>query len=192
MKHSFIKSVLVLAAAALVFASCNVTSHTEKAAGVNFSSYKTFAWVSNNNEKKADRADNDIVDNNIKNSISEELEKKGWTEVDNNPDVVLDYNVAVKRGSKRETDPVYAYPYTQYLYGRRRVYSIWYPSALMGYHSYNVPFKEGELTVNMVDAKTNKLIWEGWAEGEINSRNMTTKEATAQVKSIFKKFDYPG
>ena len=115
-----------------------------------------------------------------------------WTEVDNNPDVLLNYTVAIKRGHKRETDPVYVYPYTQYLYSRRGVYSIWYPSDLMGYNSYNVPFEEGELTVNMVDAKTNKLIWQGWAQGEITSRNITTKEATAQVRSIFKKFEYPG
>lgn len=192
MKHSFIKSVLVIAAAALAFTSCNVTSHTEKAAGVNFSNYKTFAWVSSTNAKKADRADNDIIDNNIKNSVSEELSKKGWIEADNNPDVLLDYTVAVKKGTKTESEPVYTYPYTSYLYGRRGAFSMWYPSSLMGYHSYNVPFKEGELTINMVASKTNKLIWQGWAQGEINSKNITTKEATAQVKSIFKKFDYPG
>ena len=192
MKHSFIKLIPVVAAAAIIFASCNVTSHTERIAGINFSNYKTFAWANSGNAKKADRADNDIIDNNIKNSVSGELEKKGWAEVENNPDVLLDYTIAVKRGIKHETDPLYAYPYTPYLYGRRGIYSIWYPSALIGYNSYNVPFKEGELTVNMVDAKTNKLIWQGWAQGEINSRNITTKEATAQVKSIFKKFEYPG
>ena len=192
MKHSFFRSVLLVAAGAFVLTGCSVTSHTEKAAGVIFSNYKTLAWTSNTNAKKTDRTDNDIIDNNIKNSVSDELVKKGWTEVDNNPDVLVDYTVAVKRGVKRESDPAYIYPYTSYMYGRRGLYSIWYPSSLMGYHSYNVPFKEGELTVNMVDAKTNKLIWQGWAQGEINSRNITTKEATAQVKSIFKKFEYPG
>lgn len=192
MKHSFIKSALVLATGALIVAGCNVTSHTEKATGINFSNYKTFAWANTGNTKMTDRTDNDIIDNNIKNSVSRELEKKGWTEAEKNPDVLIDYTVAVKKAVKRESDPVYSYPYTPYLWGRRRVYSIWYPSTLMGYHSYNVPFKEGELTVNMIDAKTNKLIWQGWAKGEVDSKNVTTKEATAQVKSIFKKFEYPG
>ena len=192
MKRSFIKSALVLATGALVFAGCNVTSHTEKAAGINFSNYKTFAWANSGDTKMTDRADNDIIDNNIKNSVSRELERKGWTETEKKPDVLIDYTIAVKRAVKRESDPMYFYPYTQYLWGRGGIYSIWYPSALMGYRSYNVPFKEGELTVNMIDAKTNKLIWQGWAKGEINSKNVTTKEATAQVKSIFKKFEYPG
>lgn len=192
MKTSFIKSLMVVGVAGLIFTSCNITSHTERVAGINFSNYKTFAWANSGNTKKTDRADNNIVDNNIKNSISGELEKKGWAEVENNPDVLLDYTIAVKRGIMHESDPVYAYPYTPYLYGRRGIYSIWYPSALMDYNSHNVPFHEGELTVNMVDVKTNKLIWQGWAEGEINNRNITSKEATAEVKSIFKKFEYPG
>jgi len=192
MKYSFIKSTLIVAAAALTFTACNVTSHTEKATGINFSNYKTFAWAGTGDTKKTDRADNDIIDNNIKNSVSQELVKKGWSETDNNPDVLLDYTIAVKHGIKHESTPVYSYPYTQYLYGRRRVYSLWYPSTLIGVRSENVPFKEGELSVNMVDAKTNKLIWQGWAQGEINNKHVTTKDVTAQVKSIFRKFDYPG
>ncbi len=192
MKQKFCISALVVVMAAVVFSSCNVTSHTEKAAGVSFSDYKTFAWASAGILKKGSRADNDIIDNNIKNSISRELIKKGWVETDNSPDVLLGYTIAVRRGHTRENDPVYSYPFTQYIYRRRDIYSIWYPSMLMGYRTYTVPFKEGELSVNMIDAKTNKLIWQGWAKGDINNHTITTKDVTAQVKSIFKKFDYPG
>ena len=71
------------------------------------------------------------------------------------------------------------------------MYTIWYPSMLVGYHSYHVPFKEGELAVSMVDTKTNRLVWQGWAQGDIGGPSLTTKLATADVKSIFKKFNYP-
>ena len=178
--------------AAFLVASCNVTSHTEASAGVDFSKYKTFAWANAGDNGKATRGDNDIVDNNIKNSISEELERKGWREVDKQPDVLLDYTVAVKKGVTRETEPIYNAPFPTYLYGPRRgIYSIWYPSTLIGYRTHNIPFHEGELTVNILDAKSNKLIWQGWATGEIDNKNLTSKEATAEVKSIFKKFHYP-
>lgn len=170
---------------------CNVTSHTEVAKGVNFTKYKTFAWAEPQNKKKADRADNDIVDNNIKNAVSDELVKKGWQETDENPDVLLNYGVAVKRENNHQTEPMYSYPHTQYFYWGRRIYSVWYPSTLIGTRSYNVPFHEGQLTINMVDAKTNRLIWQGWAQGEINSSKVNSKEVEAQVKSIFKKFKYP-
>jgi hypothetical protein len=192
MINKYSKTLLISAVIVLLLGSCNVTSHTETAAGVNFANYKTFAWSDNGVIKQNDRADNDIVDNNIKNSISKELEKKGWVETKTDPDVLLDYTITVKHASKREAVPVYSYPFTQYFYGRRRIYSIWYPSTLIGVRSRNVPFKEGELSINMVDAKTNKLIWQGWAQGDLNTGTVTTKEATAQVKSIFKKFEYPG
>ena len=65
------------------------------------------------------------------------------------------------------------------------------PGFFGGYTTYNVPFKDGTLTVNMVDAKTDKLIWQGWATGDITSKNVTSKEAQADVKSIFKKLDLP-
>jgi hypothetical protein len=192
MKQFLIKPVLAVLIAGLAFTGCGITSHTEKAAGVDFSKYKTFAWASTGSEAKPERSNNDIIDNNIKNSVSAELEKKGWVETNDRPDVLLDYTVAVKKGIKRETEPVYAAPYPRYVYGRHRsMYSVWYPSMLMGYTAYNVPFREGELTINIFDAKTNKLIWQGWAMGDISSRNITSKEATEQVKSIFKKFHYP-
>lgn len=191
MKTSSLLYLVMLPLAALTFVSCSVTSHTETAKGVNFSQYKTYGWGSNT-PKKSDRWNNDIIDNNIKNAISTELNKKGWAEADNNPDVLLDYNIAVERGVTRRTDPVYSYPFTQYMYGGHgRVYRLWNPSMLMGYRSYNVPFREGQLTINMVDARNNKLIWQGWAKGEINSAQVRSKDVNAEVKSIFRKFKFP-
>jgi hypothetical protein len=192
MKKQF--SILLLAlVTAFAFTSCGTTSHVEVAKGVNFNNYKTFGWATDKGVKKSGRANNDIVDNNIKNSISAELEKKGWQETDQQPDVLLDYNVTVEKGVRQATDPVYNYPYSGYFYnswrGRRGYY--YNPGFFAGYHTYNVPFKEGTLTVNMVDAKTNKLIWQGWAKGDITTKYVTTKEAETDVKSIFKKLNLP-
>ena len=178
---------------ALILSGCTTASHVEVAQGVNFNNYKTFGWANDNGMKKSGRADNDIIDNNIKNSVSSELEKKHWQETDQKPDVMLDYNVTVRKGVKKETEPVYGYPYTGYFYSpwsHRRAY-YYNPGFFRGYHSYNVPFKEGTLTVNMVEANTNKLIWQGWATGDITSKSITSKEAQTDIKSIFKKLNLP-
>ena len=175
------------------FTSCSVTTHVETATGVNFNNYKTFGWAKLNGEKTEDVADNDIVDNNIKNAISLQLENKGWTETSQNPDVILDYNVMVEKKVNQVSEPVYTYPYTHYYYNRwrRRGGYMYYPNDLMGYHTYNIPFKQGTLTVNMVDAKTNKLIWQGSAKADVSSKTVTTQEMQNDVTSIFKKFDLP-
>ena len=186
-------SIAACCAIILVVTSCNTTSHVEVAKGTNFNNYKTFAWTNDNGVKKNGRVDNDIVDNNIKNSIGDELEKKGWEETAQQPDVLLDYNVMVERTVRRETEPVYNYPYSGYFYNTWRGGRGYYynPAFFSSYRSYNVPVKEGTLTVNMVDAKTNKLIWQGWAKGDITNRSVTSKEAEADVKSIFRKLDLP-
>jgi hypothetical protein len=178
----------------LLFASCSVTTHLETAAGVNFNNYKTFGWANVSGERKEDIADNDIVDNNIKNAISKQLENKGWKETTKSPDVILDYNVMVEKKVSQASEPVYSYPFTHYYYNRwrHRMGYIYYPNDLVGYHSYNIPFKQGTLTVNMVDAKTNKLIWQGSAQSDVSNKTVTTGEMQIDVTSIFKKFNISG
>jgi hypothetical protein len=41
----------------------------------------------------------------------------------------------------------------------------------------------------MTDAKTDKMVWQGWTTDELRSRNLTSKEIQTSVKSIFRKFD---
>ena len=180
-------------AAIFVFASCTTASHIEVAPGVSFANYKTFGFASDTGAKNPNRADNEIVDNNIKNFISADLEKQGWKETDQQPDVLVDYNVVVEKAVRQQTDPMYPYPYSSYFYSpwRHRMAYYYSPAFLGGYHTYNVPFKQGTLTVNMIDAKTNKLIWQGWTKGEVDSKNVTTNEMKGDVKSIFSKLDLP-
>ncbi|MDB5232256.1 MAG: hypothetical protein JWN76_3061 [Chitinophagaceae bacterium] len=184
--------VLILSAAiasAFILPGCLVTTHVESAPGINFSNYKTFSWSNGTGEKKEDIADNDIIDNNIKNTISLQLENKGWKETSQTPDVILDYNVMVEKKVNRIPEPVYNYPYTHYYYNgwRHRMGYMYYPADLAIYHTYNVPFKQGTLTVNMVDSKTNQLIW----QGDVSSKTVTTQEMQTDVTSILKKFNVP-
>ena len=51
------------------------------------------------------------------------------------------------------------------------------------------PSREGTVTITMIDAKTDKTVWQGWTTDEVNSKNLTTKEIQIAVSSIFKKFD---
>jgi hypothetical protein len=187
----------VVLIAGLVLVSCSVTSHVEIASGVDFSKYKSFGWVNGNGEKIEDTTDNDLVDNNIKNAISRQLKNQGWKQTSQNPDVLLDYNVMVEKNVKHISEPLYnypySYPYTHYYYNRwhHRIGYIYYPYDLARFHSYNIPFNQGTLTINMFNAKTNQLIWQGWATGDVSNKFVTTQEATTDVTSIFKKFHYP-
>ena len=97
----------------------------------------------------------------------------------------------VERNVKQETEPVYTRPYTRVYYNpyTRRYGTIYYPPQFLGYDSYETPVREGTLTVTMIDAKTDKTVWQGWTTTEIQSGRMMSKEVDAGVRSIFRKFD---
>jgi hypothetical protein len=59
----------------------------------------------------------------------------------------------------------------------------------MGYDDYSRPVREGTVTITVTDARTDRVVWQGWTTDEVNSRNLTTKEINNAVKSIFRKFD---
>ena len=179
----------VAAIAGLLLTSCASVAHVEKDETVNFSDYKTFAWVETTEEKEQHTSD--LVDRNVINAVNTELAKEGWRQVKNKPDVLLSYDVLVEKGVKQTTDPVYSQPYTRTFFNpyTRRWNYIHYPSQFLGYDNQQYQVREGTVTISMIDANTGKTIWQGWTTEEINSRNMTSKEIQASVKSIFRKFD---
>ena len=182
----------LLTIAGILLASCGSTAHIEKDETVNFSNYKTFAWV-NSSETKSDSVQKAIslTEQNVRKAVNAELAKQGWREVRNRPDILLSYDVLVERSVKQDSDPVYSRPYTRYVYNpyTRRYVAIYYPSQFLGYNDDQYEVRQGTITITMVDAKSNKTVWQGWTTDEVNSKNLTSKEIANSVKSIFRKFD---
>lgn len=176
-----------------LLASCSSTAHIEKDDNADFSRYKTFAWVDKDGEGKNDRnRSNDLTEQKMREAVNKELERTaGWRESKNRPDVLLSYDVLVERSTQQTSNPVYSQPYSRLVYNpyTRRYTTIYYPSQFVGYDRDERPIKEGTVTISMIDTKTDKTVWQGWATDEVSSRNLTTKEIQNSVRSIFKKFD---
>jgi hypothetical protein len=171
-----------------LLASCAPAAHIEKDDNVDFSRYKTFSWI----DKKGDNGKrNDLTEQKVRSAVSKELQKEGWRESNRNPDVLLSYDVLVERSTREESNPRYSYPFTRTFYNpySRRFINVYYPSRFIGYENREVSTREGTVTITMIDADTEKTIWQGWATDEVNSRNMTSKEIQNSVKAIFRKFD---
>ena len=67
--------------------------------------------------------------------------------------------------------------------------TVYYPSQFLGYDRDQYQVREGTVTITMIDARTDKTVWQGWTTDEVDSRNMSDKEIASAVKSIFRKFD---
>jgi len=172
-------------------AGCAPSAHIEKDDTTDFSRYKTFAWIDRDGKSKIGSA-NDLAERKIRQAVNKELEKTaGWRETNRNPDVLLSYDVLVEKSVKSVNDPVYSRPFTRTFYNpySRRFINVYYPSQFMGYDNYDVPTREGTVTISMIDADSDKTVWQGWSTAEVDSRKMTSKEIESSVKAIFRKFD---
>lgn len=173
--------------------SCGTTAHIEKDDQADFTKYKTFAWIDKDGEGRNDRnRSNDLAEQKIREAVNKELEKTSrWRESKNKPDILLSYDVLVEKNVKEQNDPVYSRPFTRIFYNpyTRRYSTIYYPSQFLGYDREQRSIREGTVTITMIDTRTDKTVWQGWATDEVNSRNMTSREIQAAVRSIFRKFD---
>ena len=118
----------------LLLASCGTTAHIEKDDNADFSRYKSFAWIDKDGEGKNDaNKKNDLTEQRIRDAVNNELEKTGWKEVKNRPDVLLSYDVLVERGTKESTNPVYTRSTSRVVYNpyTRRYATIYYPSRIV-------------------------------------------------------------
>ena len=188
-KMTTIKSLVVFAGFGLLLSGCASTAFIEKDDSVNFNSYKTFSWL-NENEDAAGIKKNSLQEKNLKNSIQLALSKANWTEVKTNPDIILKHDVLVEKTVRENSNPVYSQSFTRRFFNpyTRRFSYIYYPSQFMGYNNNQYQTREGTLTITMIDAKTDKVVWQGWTTEEVNNKNLTSKEIEESVKNIFRKF----
>lgn len=189
--HVGIGSVLVIAA--LMLSACGVQSYVEKDPNVDLNNYKTYAWLNDKEKKKDGKAYKDFQESYLTDIVSKELEKSGWqrARTTGTADVLVDYDIMVENAVREQSQSVYSRPQVRYFYNpyTRRINSIYYPSQYLGEDTYTVPYKSGTITINIVDTKDNKLIWQGWAETDVMNKRIKQEDMNRIVKSIFKKFD---
>ena len=178
--------------AVLFAAGCSSPVYVQKDDAVNLNDYKTYMWV----DTRASQDDHSArysayADVNVHNAVNAELSKTGWREVSDNPDALISYDILVERSTEQHSDAVYSRPFTRTYYNRfsKHWSTIYYPSQFIGYQDYEVPVKEGTITISIMDARTDKNIWQGWTTETMNYSKLTNDEISRSVRNIFNKFD---
>jgi hypothetical protein len=186
------KALGIVVLTGLSMVSCKSPVYVQKDESVNLRDYHTYTWV----QTRASEDDNSnrataYADLSVRNAVNAELAKQGWREVRNNPDVLLSYDILVERSTEQQSDPVYSQPFTRWYYNpyMRRWRQIYYPSQFVGYQNYEVPVKEGTITVTMTDASNDKVVWQAWTTERLNYSRITQDEISKSVRNIFNKFD---
>ena len=156
MKRSVVFFTLFLTAAAC--SSVRVLE-TQAESGFRVSDYKTFNFLEV--EGAGDTSGSfDRNANLIKQSIAKELSTKGLSHTPSNADLLVNIGIVVEEKVQTRETNIREAP--RYL-GQRR-YSWKSEEVEVG------RYKEGTVTVHLVDAKTKKMVWQGVVEGTIPSK----------------------
>ena len=176
----------------MIVSGCAETAHVIKDNTVNMRHYKTYSWVPKVAAKDAKPNHSaELVEQNIRTTVSEQLQKRGYVESTTDPDLLISTDMLVEKNNERRTDAVYSDPYYRNYYNPRtgRMITYYFPSQLAGYDDYSVLVRKGTVTVTFIDAKTDKAVWQGWASKRLESSTMDADEVFQDVRSIFNKFD---
>lgn len=118
---------------------------------------------------------NELNDKRIKNAIAVQLESHNYKYAED-PDLEIHYHIIIEDKTVMRTDP-YGYYYGPY----------WMRSEVSVYE-----YHEGTLIIDLMDAKTDNLIWRGWMTNFLKDRDPEKMEESINqaVRMIFEKYPY--
>jgi hypothetical protein len=143
----------------------------------NLTAYHSFAWMPQaNGGSKA--FNGDMADVKIKDGVTQSLVSKGLQLNQKNPDLIVNYTLKVGQGSRTSYYSPYYGGYPGWGWGLgwrwgwayRPYYYYGYPFAYDGGVTYaeKEHYKEGTLIIDLVDARTHKIVWRGFGVGEVH------------------------
>ena len=161
---------------------------TDYSPATSFSQFKTFALVSSPDTAAAQQ----LLDQRVRNAVQAQLTTKGLTPADRqNADLYVGYGMVDKTHRQ-----VYSYnDGWGWGGGWGWRYYRWGVAWPMTIQRRVETYTDGTVVVNLVDAKTRKVVWEGEVPDVVNlpvdNPVRATKEVDAAVTKLFTKYPPP-
>jgi len=166
-------TVFVAALALVGCASIGVSSFLNR--GAEFTRYRTYSWSAVAALDTGDpRLDNNpFFHERIRADVEKELASRGFEMITSgSPDVVIHYRASIRQRIHANTvDPAKGY--------------------CGGNNCQPYVYETGTLLIDFVDARTDKLVWRGWAEdgvnGSISNQQLMEKKIDSAVTRILER-----
>lgn len=162
----------------VLFTACSpgINVSTDYDTATNFRQFKTYGWYQDKpdaRKAKADSAGYDtFFDKRMKRAIETQLKTQGLTYAATNPDVYVNYKAGISNQQRVRNNYPYGYGYYGYPFGGANVQQ----------------YKEGTITIDLVDANKNELLWRGVGEMEVNNRNISEEKVYQAVSNILREY----
>lgn len=142
---------------------------------VNFDQFKTFYCLECQDEFSAIAPEYDNTETRalIREAIITELERKGLTYTEEDPDILVDFKIVIEERVAILAEPESAYNYWE------------------TYEAQTVRFKQGTLLINLINASNNQAIWQGLSSRVIEDTPSEQLENRIKntVTRMFKKYN---
>jgi Domain of unknown function (DUF4136) len=185
---SLVGSLVVGACLALAACESNpIKTRSQADPNANLSSYRTYGFVAEPGTNRSGYST--PITTYFKSAITREMNARGYTLTDNNPDLLINFNTNAREQVDIRSTPSMSYGYGYYGY-RGGLYAagpMW-----GGTDVSTVRYKQGTANIDVVDAAKKQLVWEGVAEGKITDKMMQNPQATIDgvIAEMFA--SYPG
>lgn len=132
---------------------------------VNFREYATYAIVSDKTKSNDPVLGSELNQKRMAQALDAEMKARGYVSVPvaENPDLLLSFQTDA-------TQKQYTYNNNNWGYWR------WY-----GNGAQTRQYQEDRIILNMVDAESKELVWQGWAVGQLNERKKDRDSAFREV-----------
>ncbi len=182
--HQFLFPLLA-AGLTLLLQACSSSSNTfsMKDPDADFSRYDTYAFL-------VDVADNpesfqSIEATLLKQFVGREMEQRGFTQVDEDPDLLINFSIETQEKIASRSVPTGGYGI-----GYDPFYEVYYGDWGMSHTTRIDQYTEGKLNIDAIDVALRKLVWQGSTKGRLTEEDLRKKEQTLDraVKEIFEEF----
>lgn len=185
-----INKATLLVVFAIFLTACSSKVYTEKPGSAPLSRYKTYQWVdtqpSQTKKRKSDFIDMELA---IRDITNQTLLRKGLTLVNENADILLNYDAMVDRSVVEGADPAYLQSYSPgYFHPYTNSWtSLSYPAGLIGWDGNLENVTKASFVLTMTEAGTNSKLWQGWTTQKIGNNGLQPQEARDAVENILEK-----
>ena len=168
--------------------SQNVVVGADNSFKTSLNDYSTYAWSKSIDQIPSAAIyvsptgvyvfNNESVRSRIKDAIEYELGAKGYKKDETNPDLLVLFTITERPGSLRT-------------YNGYQMVNSGADSVRTSENVETTNIDAGTLIINIVDAKSGAVAWQGFASGILKPEMITDESQVRQaVASIFDKFDY--
>jgi len=158
---------------------------------VDFGKYRTFRFQPGHIVRDIGVHDtvSSLINIHMRRAVEAQLTAKGYQVVDSNPDFIVSYIAGAQEkeqivNNMNNFGPMFGPYYGFYGMGMG---GGWWGPMWNNTWSNNMYYEEGTLVIDVLDPKTNNLIWRSFAESVINNYNeaaFVEKEVTKSLKKF--------